>query len=180
VAIDYFLKIDGIAGESLDSKHKGEIDVESWSWGESLEGSGPGGPGRVRMNDLAITARLSKASPPLLTACASGQHFKSAELVGVAAGKGAEIVRYRLGDVLVSSYQAAGAAADVSGPENVVSLAFSKLDASQGGGIDTPVEPDPDDGTVGPVIPRPPHEPIPRPPLPRPPLPRPPFPGDPT
>lgn len=192
MAIDYFLKIDGVAGESQDSKHKGEIDVQSWSWGESLDASGPVGPGKVRMNDLAITARLSKASPPLLTACASGQHFKTAELVGVA-GKGDEVVRYRLSDVLVSSYHTAGSAADVSGPENVVSLTFAKLDASQAGGKGSPVTPDPNGGTVGPVIPRPPRDPIhgpgppffppetgPGPPIPRPPLPRPPFPEGPT
>jgi type VI protein secretion system component Hcp len=29
----YFLKIEGIAGESTDAKHKGEIEVESFSWG---------------------------------------------------------------------------------------------------------------------------------------------------
>ena len=36
-AFDYFLKLDGIPGESIDAKHKGEIDVLSWSWGESQE-----------------------------------------------------------------------------------------------------------------------------------------------
>ena len=35
MALDYFLKLDGIPGESVDAKHKGEIDVLSWSWGES-------------------------------------------------------------------------------------------------------------------------------------------------
>jgi type VI secretion system secreted protein Hcp len=46
VAVDYFLKIDGIPGESKDAKHKGEIDVEAWSWGETA--SVPIGPGGVR------------------------------------------------------------------------------------------------------------------------------------
>ncbi len=36
--VDYFLKIDGIEGESQDAKHKGEIDVESWSWGRHQTG----------------------------------------------------------------------------------------------------------------------------------------------
>ena len=39
MAVDYFLKIDGIDGESNDSKHKGSIDVESWSWGETQTGA---------------------------------------------------------------------------------------------------------------------------------------------
>ena len=43
-AIDYFLKLDGISGESKDSKHKGEIDVLSFSFVETQSGSpGVGG-----------------------------------------------------------------------------------------------------------------------------------------
>ena len=32
-AVDMFLKIGDIKGESTDDKHKGEIDVLAWSWG---------------------------------------------------------------------------------------------------------------------------------------------------
>ena len=35
VAVDYFLKIDGVPGESADAKHKGEIQLDSFSWGET-------------------------------------------------------------------------------------------------------------------------------------------------
>ena len=38
-AVDYFIKFDGIKGESADVKHKDEIDVESWSWGETNAGA---------------------------------------------------------------------------------------------------------------------------------------------
>ena len=51
-AVDYFLKIAGIDGESTADGHKGEIDLESWSWGESNPGAGSAGaasvPGRSR------------------------------------------------------------------------------------------------------------------------------------
>ena len=40
-AVDYFIKFDGIKGESADAKHKDEIDVESWSWGETHSGARP-------------------------------------------------------------------------------------------------------------------------------------------
>ena len=58
-AVDYFLKIEGIDGESAHAKHKGEIDVESWSWGETQPGiaapAEPGsGPGKVSMNDFML------------------------------------------------------------------------------------------------------------------------------
>src|SRR5262249_52526808 len=41
-AVDYFLKIDGIQGESVDKAHKGEIQLESFSWGEVTPNLGPG------------------------------------------------------------------------------------------------------------------------------------------
>lgn len=38
-AVDYFLRIDGVPGESMDAKQRGEIDLESWSWGEANTGA---------------------------------------------------------------------------------------------------------------------------------------------
>jgi type VI secretion system secreted protein Hcp len=132
MAIDYFLKIDSIPGESLDAKHKGEIDVQAWSWGEtnpvppSAPGGG-GGAGKVQMQDFNFTARMSKASPNLMLACASGKHFKSAVLTARKAGKPqAEFLTFSLSDVLVSAYQTGGAEGEVV-PMDSVSLNFSKI-----------------------------------------------------
>src|SRR3954463_7879854 len=90
-AVDYFLKIDGIQGESTDSKHKNEIDIESWSWGQTNAGShaygGGGGAGKVSMHDFSFTMRTNKASQKLFLACASGQHIKEALLTCRKAGK---------------------------------------------------------------------------------------------
>ncbi len=128
-AFDYFLKLDGIAGESVDSKHKGEIDVQSWSWGETQSGpsgGGGSGAGKVQMQDLHVTASMSKASPQLMLACASGQHAKSAILTGRRGGKAAlEFLTFSLSDVLVSSYQTGGTEAEP--PVDAVSLKFSKI-----------------------------------------------------
>jgi type VI secretion system secreted protein Hcp len=132
MAIDYFLKIDGIPGESPDSKHKGEIEVQAWSWGEANPpppGAGGTGSaaGKVQIQDLNFTARTSKASPNLLLACASGKHFKSAVLTARKAGKPqAEFLTFSLSDVLVSVYQIAGAEGDVV-PMDSFSLNFSKI-----------------------------------------------------
>jgi type VI secretion system secreted protein Hcp len=128
-AFDYFLKLDGIAGESVDSKHKGEIDVQSWSWGETqsrASGGGGGGAGKVQMQDLHVTANMSRASPQLMLACASGQQIKSAILTGRRAGKAAlEFLTFSLSDVLVSSYQTGGT--DAEPPVDAVSLNFAKI-----------------------------------------------------
>jgi type VI secretion system secreted protein Hcp len=129
VATDYFLKIDGIPGESTDAKHADEIDVEAWSWGESnAPPAGGGAAGRVQVQDFAFTARLSKASPSLLLACASGKHLKSAVLSARREGKGqGDFLTFSLSDVLVSSYQAGGSEAEL-GSLDSVSLNFSKIE----------------------------------------------------
>ena len=84
MAADYFLKIDGIEGESQDKTHKGEIHLESWSWGESQTGTmshgGGGGAGKVNMQDFHFVMGVNKATPKLLLACASGDHIPKAVL----------------------------------------------------------------------------------------------------
>jgi type VI secretion system secreted protein Hcp len=132
MASDYFLKIDGIPGESLDAKHKDEIEVLSWSWGETQEHApspSGGGTGKVAMTDLHVSATISKASPQLLLACASGKHIKSAVLTGRRAGKAQdEFLTFSLSDVLVSGYQTGGSAAEA--PLDSISLNFSKIEVS--------------------------------------------------
>ena len=43
--VDFFLKIEGIEGESEDRAHKGEIEILSWSWGVTNAGTSGGGGG---------------------------------------------------------------------------------------------------------------------------------------
>lgn len=131
-AVDYFLRIDGVPGESTDKEHKGEIDVTSWSWGETNPGvhvgAGPVGAGKVSMQDFHFVTQVSKASPRLLLACASGQHLKSATLTARKAGKAQqEFLRFDFTDLLVSSYQIGASEASDVLPLDQVSLAFSKI-----------------------------------------------------
>lgn len=134
-AVDYFLQITGVAGESTDAKHKGWIDVDSWSWGENRPapptpagGAGNAGAGKVQFQDLHFVSRVSKASPKLFLACATGQHFKEAKLVGRKAGKSQqEFLTFTFMDVLVTGYQAGGAEGGDVLPGDQVSLNFAKL-----------------------------------------------------
>ena len=131
-AVDYFIKFDGIKGESADAKHKDEIDVESWSWGETNTGApgrgGGGGSGKVQMQDFHFVMRTNRASTSLMRACASGQHIKEATLTARKAGKGQqEYLTFKFSDVLVSSYQTGGAeASDLQADQ--VSFAFAKIE----------------------------------------------------
>ena len=112
-AVDYFLKIDGIPGESHDAKHKGEIQVDSWSFSERQSGTmadgGGGGAGKVKMNDISFSEKLSKASPKLWLACACGEHIKKAVLTARKAGKEQhDYLTVTFTDLLISSYQTGG------------------------------------------------------------------------
>jgi type VI secretion system secreted protein Hcp len=132
-AIDYFLKIDGVEGESVDAKHKGWIDVDSWSWGETNSGAhqvgSGGGAGKVVMQDLHFVTRVSKASPKLFLACAAGTHLKEARLVARKGGGKAqqEFLTWTFSDLLVSSYQTGGSEAGSPLPLDQVSLNFTKV-----------------------------------------------------
>jgi type VI secretion system secreted protein Hcp len=132
-AVDYFLKIDGIDGESSDSKHKGEIELLSFSWSESQSGTfshgSGGGAGKVSMQDIHFTSKVNKASPKLTLACASGEHIKKATLTCRKAGKDQQdFLKYTMSDILVSSYQIGGSSAGDTVPIDQVGLNFAKIE----------------------------------------------------
>lgn len=134
MAADYFLKIDGIPGESADAKHKDEIDVLAFSWGLSQTGSsrpgGGGGAGKAVFEDLLVVARTSKASPKLWLACASGQHIKTAVLTCRKAGKAPlEFLKITLSDVTISSYEIDGSEEEEL-PLDQIALAFAKIETA--------------------------------------------------
>lgn len=142
--VDYFLKIDGIAGESRNEKHAGEIDVLSFSWGASNTGAassgGGAGAGKVQFQDIHFTTKLNKASPKLMLACATGEHIKEVVLVGELSGKkGQKFLEIKMTDVLISSYQSGGSSGQV--PTDSFSLNFAKIEFSY-----YPVNPD---GSLG-------------------------------
>lgn len=133
VTVDFFLKMDGIPGESKDLKHKGEIDLESFSWAESnpskpSAGRGGGsGAGKVAMHDFHFVTRVNKASPLLFLACATGKHIKDAVLTARKAGKGPlDYLIIKFKDVIVSSYQVGGSEAGT--PMEQVSFNFARID----------------------------------------------------
>jgi type VI secretion system secreted protein Hcp len=131
-AVDYFLQIDGIKGESKDSKHKDEIELQSFSWGVAQTGighsGGGSGAGKASFQDLHFTTEVSSASSKLMIACATGEHIKKAKLTVRKAGKEQqEYYVVKLEDVLISSYQSGGHAGG-SMPTDQFSLNFSKIE----------------------------------------------------
>lgn len=113
MAVDMFLKLDGIKGESKDHKHKEEIHIESFSWGLNQTGAfgtgGGGGAGKVNVHDISITKAVDKSTPELMLHCANGKHIKEGFVTFRKAGdKPVEYLKIKLQDLLVSSVQEAG------------------------------------------------------------------------
>ncbi|ARB30793.1 type VI secretion system tube protein Hcp [Pseudomonas tolaasii] len=110
MAVDMFLKLGDIKGESRDQAHRDEIDITEWAWGLSQSGSmhsgTGGGAGKVDIANLNLKKPLDKSSPNLMMACASGKHYPEARLVVRKAG-GSSPVEYLviiLKEVMVASY----------------------------------------------------------------------------
>jgi type VI secretion system secreted protein Hcp len=148
MATDFFLKLDGIKGESKDDKHKDEIQLESFSWGASQATSVAGGglaAGKAQFQDFHFVMTVNKASPTLLQNCAIGKHIPSAYIVARKAGeKPMEYLKIKLVDVLVSSYQTGGSAhGDL--PMDQVSLVYGSMtyeyyeQDAKGGAVPGPV-----------------------------------------
>lgn len=142
---DYFLKIEGIPGESTDHKHKDEINVLSWSWGETNSGAGGAtggrGAGKVSMQDFNFVMEANKATPKLMLHCATGEHIPNAVLTcRKAGGEQQEYLTIKFTDLLISSYQTGGSAGDVI-PIDQISFNFAKIEYEY--------KPQKKDGTLG-------------------------------
>lgn len=131
MAVDMFLKIDDIKGESPDAKHAGEIQVLAWSWGMSQsgtthEGTG-GGSGKVSVQDISITKYVDKSSPNLIKYACNGKHFKEALLTVRKAGeKPLEYIKISMKEVLVTNVSTGGSGGEDRLTENI-SLNFAEF-----------------------------------------------------
>lgn len=129
MAVDIFAKLGDIKGESLDSKHKDEIEVLSYSWGVNNAGSmghgTGGGEGRSTFHDLTFGHNIDKASPILMQACATGVHLKEATITHRKAGKDQhEYFIVKMNDVVVTGVTHGGSG---DGHTENVSLSFAKV-----------------------------------------------------
>jgi type VI secretion system secreted protein Hcp len=127
---EYFLKIDGIAGESQDAKHKDEIELVSFGWGVDQTGpvavGGGGGAGKAKLKALDFLMKVNKASPELFLAAVSGKHIKEATLSVRRAKKAAlEYLKIKFEDVIVSSYEQVGDEGEE--PYELVSFDFGRI-----------------------------------------------------
>lgn len=132
MAVDMFFKIGSIKGESIDDKHKDEIDVLAWSLGASQSGTmhlGPGGgAGKVNVQDISFTKYIDKASTNLLLMCCNGEHIPESTLVVRKAGKDpVEYLIIKFKKCLITSYSTGGSGGEERLTENVT-LNFAEME----------------------------------------------------
>lgn len=148
MAVDMFLKLATVNGESTDSKHAEEIDLLSWSFAAHQTGTsntgGGSGAGRVSIQDLTLTKKVDKASPILFALCCSGQHLESGALtVRKAGGDALEYLIVKMEHVLITGVQTTGS----DGQDQIVeqvTLNFKRVAF-----VYTPQK---DDGSGGPTV----------------------------
>ena len=131
-AVDMFLKVDGIPGESRDKLHAGEIDVLAFSWGLSNSGSFSSGgatAGKANFQDLSITKYADKATPQLMLHTANGKHIPQVVLtLRRATGEMTNpmYLKITLKQVMVTSVSTGGSGGDDRLVENI-SLNFAEV-----------------------------------------------------
>ncbi len=135
MAVDMFLKLGTIQGESADSKHKNEIDILSWNWGMTQSGTmhlaTGGGAGKASVRDIVFTKPICKATPVIIKACAKGTHHDKAVLTVRKAGAGGttaavEYFIITLEKAIITGYDTGAAAGDDTFTENVT-INFAKF-----------------------------------------------------
>jgi type VI secretion system secreted protein Hcp len=133
MAVDMFLKIAGVTGESQDAKYKGNIDISSFSFGVTQPSTGHfgggSGAGKAQFQDINLTKRIDKASPVLLEHLIRGTHFDSATIIvrKVGGKDPIEFFKIELSEVFISSVQNSGANQG-DGIDEQISLNFSYIE----------------------------------------------------
>lgn len=124
MAVDIFLKLEGIKGEAQDDKYKDEIDVLAWSWGASQSGTTHGGSGsgsgKVSVQDISITKYIDKSSATLFQHCCNGKHISKGKLIVRKAGeKPLEYLTIELHDIIVTHVSMGGSGSEDRLTENI-------------------------------------------------------------
>ncbi len=134
MAVDMFLKLDGIKGESLDATHKDWISVLSYSWGVANSASAaPRRRGTPDATSLSVNVYTSKASLPLFNHCCTGAHIKQGMITARKAGEAQkDFLQIGLTDIVITSYHS-GSSGVEDLPVETIHLDFAKIQVTYAG-----------------------------------------------
>ncbi|QGZ38913.1 type VI secretion system secreted protein Hcp [Pseudoduganella flava] len=134
MAIDVYLYIDGIKGESADDRHKDWIECKSVNWGVEQPKSATSSTGgghtaeRCQHHDIVMTKLADLASPLLLQTCSAGRTIPKAKFEFMRADAMGERVKYyeiEIENVLIGEVSPSVEEGDIM--TESVSLKFSKV-----------------------------------------------------
>ena len=134
MALDVYLQIDGIKGESADSAHAGWIELTSAQWGVTQPKSATASTGgghtaeRCEHRTLAVTKLADMASPLLMMWSSMGKTIPKAKLEFMRADGNGIPVRYyeiELENVLIASVDQAAHGVGII--QDSIGLRFSKV-----------------------------------------------------
>ncbi|MGF6088710.1 Hcp family type VI secretion system effector [Pseudomonas sp. 18173] len=131
MALDAFIKINGIPGEALDEQHRDWIEITGYRFGThqgtSATASSAGGAstGRTTVTDFTFTKKLDKSSCKLMEASCAGEHLKEVVLsLHRAGGDKLKFFEIRLEEVIISSYSQT---ASDGVPSESISLDYGRI-----------------------------------------------------
>jgi type VI secretion system secreted protein Hcp len=145
-AVDYFLKIEGVDGESTTKGHEREILLDSFTFGAAntvtVTSGGAGGAGKATFSDMLAGSKLSKVSPKLYLSTAAGTRISNVQLSVRKSGATFDFYTIKLSEVYVTSVKTEGRTGEI--PTESMSLNFGKVTwtytpTSTKGTADTPV-----------------------------------------
>jgi type VI secretion system secreted protein Hcp len=136
MAVDIFMKIDGVPGESTASGHEGEIDLSSFSFGvenPTTIGSATGGAGagKASFKEFTITKHTDKSSTTFFKNCCSGTHYPNVVITlrkagGESGSSGREFLVYKFETVFTTKIDWSGPGDE--GPEEEISFVYGKIE----------------------------------------------------
>ena len=128
---DLFLKIDGIEGESQDAKHKGELQILTFSKSvhHTVGGAQGQDAGLSTWQDATFSMRMDKGYPKLFQACVNGDHLGKALLTFRKAGREQqEFLKITFFDVLISRCSINGGQKGDPTPLVTISFNFARIE----------------------------------------------------
>jgi type VI secretion system secreted protein Hcp len=134
MAIDVYLQIDGIKGESTDDRHKDWIECKSVTFGVEQPKSATASTGgghtaeRCEHQDIVFAKLADLSSPILLQTCSAGRTIPKARLEFMRADAQGERVKYfeiEIENVLIGAVSPSVHEGDILTEE--VALKFSKI-----------------------------------------------------
>ena len=150
MAVEMFLRLDGVTGGSQNYGHKGWAEVLTWSWDlDRVQGASEANPDSgLKMNEISLVKAVSVDSAAIMTLFAGGTAIKSAEIdiVPVVGKRDAQqkYITITLEEVLIKSISTGGSV-DESVFKEKITLAFGKMkyefhhyaDVGPAGGVKT-------------------------------------------